>query len=92
MAYAFLWNSLADKMLLRFLGLRVKRREAKEEGEKREESGRRGDLDGRLFFSQCTKLSLRCFLYPRMKAYRCDCLKQMFPFLLGTKSPLATPP
>lgn len=50
MAYAFLWNSLADKMLLRFLGLRVKRREAKEEGEKREESGRRGDLDGRLFF------------------------------------------
>lgn len=41
---------MADKMLLRFLGLRVKRREAKEDGEKREESGRRGDLDGRLFF------------------------------------------
>lgn len=50
---------MADKILLRFLGLRVKRREAKEEEEKRGEWKKRGlgNEAGFFFFSQYTKLS-----------------------------------
>lgn len=51
---------MADKILLRFLGLRVKRREAKEEEEKRGEWKKRGlgnEAGVFFFFSQYTKLS-----------------------------------
>lgn len=75
-------------------GVGVKRGKGREEGGREEIEGEGTAVEGgdrAHLLTQCTKLPWYCFLYLRIQACSCNCLKEKVPFSIWTKSPLVTP-